>query len=377
MALTTTTYNIMADYFLEVTRHASNIIPTIDNSLQERFDREGGNSITMNRLSDVTVSNYTLTTSFTYAAGTTTSAVLTVNQRKYATQMIDDLDLNNMPTGLAMGYMKELMDNMSYNIIQAVEKDLLNQYSSVNAQNKLRTGTPIQLTKTNIYDYLRSMRSMLDYWGVSKSDRHMPLPSDVTALIDEKYITLDVAGQEARKEGHGASFQYAGFSIVENENVDVDISKGTATIAVLKGSAFRTAVSTYLTETTLTYDGGTALVVSVGNYIAILSSAASTLYEVVRCDTATTGASSGTVTISRAKLGTTAISHSDNSTIHAVTWNYNLFGYHRTGLYFVNTINNLRALPSTTRQATNVDMVYKWGRAIFYPKRGVTLKGYV
>jgi len=178
-----------------------------------------GDTVHINQLGSVTISDYTKDTDTTATQVlTATDQSLLINQAKKYDFTIDDVDGAQNKIQAAM----PALERAGYGLADALDQYIASLYTGVAAANIVGLGndtTAVVPTKATIYGYFVTARTLLAEANVPANDRWAIVPSWVMALIiaSPEFISASNLGDSVKESG--AVGQICGFTIYESNNV--------------------------------------------------------------------------------------------------------------------------------------------------------------
>lgn len=197
---------------LEKTHVAINLV----NRDYEGEIRKQGDTVHINAIGSVTVSDYTRNADITSPeALTTTDVSLEISQAKYFNFQIDDVDAAQAAGDL----MDKAMRKSAYALKDKADSYILGVLANgADAANIIGSTTAVALTKDNIYENIVKLRLALDKQNVPTEGRTIVIPPEAYALLlqDSRFITGGAMGEDAARSGYIG--KVAGFEIYESNN---------------------------------------------------------------------------------------------------------------------------------------------------------------
>jgi uncharacterized membrane protein YecN with MAPEG domain len=178
-----------------------------------------GSSVKINSIGRVTIGDYVKNNDITAAETLTdTQRILLIDQAKFFNFQIDDVDKAQQTPKLMDGAMAE----SGYALGDVTDKFLAGLYTGVQAANIVGLGndtTPIVPTKANAYDYLVTMKVLLDEANVPQMGRWVVVPAWFYGLMltDARFIQATAVGDN--RVANGMIGSAAGFSVYSSNNV--------------------------------------------------------------------------------------------------------------------------------------------------------------
>jgi hypothetical protein len=178
-----------------------------------------GDTVHINNVGDVTISDYTKDTDTTASevlSGTDTT--LLINQAKKYDFTVDDVDgaQNKLDAAnVAMG-------RAAYGLADALDQYVVSLNTGVAASNIVGLGddtTPVVPTKSTIYGYFVTAGELLNAANVPMADRYVVVPPWVYSLLlnSSEFISASNLGDDVKQSG--AIGAVAGFNVYISNNV--------------------------------------------------------------------------------------------------------------------------------------------------------------
>ncbi len=195
--------------------------------------REAGDTVRINAIGAVTVSNYVKNTDM--AAPETLSdaqTTLLINQAKYFNFQIDDVDRAQQRPQVMDAAMREA----AYRLSDAADSYLAGLYTDVAAANWIGSdASPIVPDAATMYENLVGLKVILDENNVPTAGRWAIIPPWCHGLLlkDDRFVKYGGTQQEATAR-NGEVGEAAGFRILLSNNV---VNVGGAKYKLLAGTA--------------------------------------------------------------------------------------------------------------------------------------------
>nr|WP_245566450.1 phage capsid protein [Tuberibacillus calidus] len=171
-----------------------------------------GNTIVFNRIGNVQIKDYEGSVSWD---GLTTSSVeLPMDQKKYFAFTVDDVDKVQASGDMVDAATAEA----SATLQETVDSFVLSLYTDVAADNVIGDDTtPKALDKTNVYDYIVDLGTLLNKKKVPKVNRYVVINSDVLGLLskDDRFTKQPVVLENGVVEGQSIN----GLQVVVSEEL--------------------------------------------------------------------------------------------------------------------------------------------------------------
>ena len=228
-------------YALEKAHVATNLV----NRNYEGLIANQGDTVHINSIGAITVSDYTKNTDISDpAALTTTDQTLVIDQAKYFNFQVDDVD-----KAQAAGELVDTaMGRAAYALADAADAYLLKLIAAGAATGNVvgAASGPIALTTTNVYENIVKLRTKLDKANVPNTGRTIVVPPEVYALLlmDDRFAkNTATAGQDALI--NGLVGRVAGFDVYMSNNVATGTGTDTGKTAYFEVTAQVQAATTY------------------------------------------------------------------------------------------------------------------------------------
>lgn len=228
-------------YSLEKAHVATNLV----NRNYEGLIANQGDTVHINSIGAITVSDYTKNTDIADpAALTTTDQTLVIDQAKYFNFQVDDVD-----KAQAAGELVDTaMGRAAYALADAADAYLLKLIAAGAATGNVvgAASGPIALTAANVYENIVKVRTKLDKANVPNTGRTIVVPPEVYALLlmDDRFAkNTATAGQDALI--NGLVGRVAGFDVYMSNNVATGTGTDTGKTAYFEVTAQVQAATTY------------------------------------------------------------------------------------------------------------------------------------
>lgn len=228
-------------YALEKAHVATNLV----NRNYEGLIANQGDTVHINSIGAITVSDYTKNADISDpAALTTTDQTLVIDQAKYFNFQVDDVDKAQAAGDLV----DTAMGRAAYALADVADAYLLKEIAAgAAAANTVgATSGPIALTSTNVYENIVKVRTKLDKANVPNTGRTIVVPPEVYALLlmDDRFAkNTATAGQDALI--NGLVGRVAGFDVYMSNNVATGTGTDTGKTAYFEVTAQVQAATTY------------------------------------------------------------------------------------------------------------------------------------
>jgi len=204
-----------------------------------------GDTVKINEIGDITVSNYTSGATLTWQSLTDAQKILLIDQAKTFSFTIDDIDAAQANPKV----MNAAMQGASYAVADAIDQFIAGLYSSAGITNSTNLGTatvPISVTTGNVLNTISYIGRYLDEKNVPRQERFLVIPP----WFHQKLVLTEVGGLSATavpkvfSDGvltAGSVGQVYGFNLLLSNNV-VNVGTAASVISAIMGLN-RTAIS--------------------------------------------------------------------------------------------------------------------------------------
>lgn len=176
-----------------------------------------GDTVKINQIGAVTVGDYVKNTDMT--APQTLDGVqttLVIDQAKFFNFQIDDVDDAQTNPKL----MDKAMLQAGYALADVTDKFIADLYTDIPSANQIgNNSAPIELDKTNVYDYLVDLGVILSNNNVPKQGRFIVVPPFVTGLLNKSDLFTHSTQMGDSNLTNGMIARAGGFDIYESNNV--------------------------------------------------------------------------------------------------------------------------------------------------------------
>lgn len=197
--------------------------PGVVNRDYEGEISEFGDKVYVHGIGEITVRDYTRdTTTVNYELLGDSRVELAIDRSKYFAFKVDDLDKAQQKPKVIDAASQKATRTLG----NVADQHLAGFYTAAGLTIDSGAGAAVQLTATNVYEYLVRASVMLDEANVPNEGRYMVVPPWVAGLMlqNDKFITnADPTGTVL----NGQIARVAGFSILKSNNVPVT---GTTTL---------------------------------------------------------------------------------------------------------------------------------------------------
>lgn len=196
----------------------SHVATAFINRDYEGMIKQKGDTVHVNRLGAITVSDYDASTGITYETLATTDDTLAIDQDKYWAFKVEDLE----KVQAAGPLMDKAMHNAAYALSDAVDQKIFATIATAApAANTIGTSAnKIALTSANAYENIVKMKVALDKKNVPSIGRKLAITPEIEGLLlnDNRFVAAGVQESEDRLE-NGYVGRVAGFDVYKSNNL--------------------------------------------------------------------------------------------------------------------------------------------------------------
>ena len=187
----------------------------IVNRNYEGLISQAGDRVKINTISPISVSDYTKnSTSITYSALNANAQWLVLDQAKYWSASVDDIDAAQSNVDIMAGAMAEA----SYRLSDAADSFIFGLHAGASVKTSLGTDTtPIEINSTNALDYMDEVSRRLSDASCPAEGRFMAVPPWFYLKLQLAKITNEQSTNRALEEGYADKI--LGFNIVVSNNI--------------------------------------------------------------------------------------------------------------------------------------------------------------
>ena len=200
--------------------------------------KQKGDTVHINTIGAVTVSNYTIGTPITVADLSTSDQTLVIDQQKYFAFKLEDID-NTQAAGPVID---KAMGRAAYALADVSDQFLFGKMvAGAKASNVIGTdASPITLTSSNIYDYIVSLGEKLDEENVPTVGRKIAVNPGVYALLlkDTTHWAPLKGSYEKGTFVNGLVGEMAGFEVYKTNNVVTSATSFAITATVPEATTY-------------------------------------------------------------------------------------------------------------------------------------------
>lgn len=184
---------------------------------------------------------------------------LNIDQGDYFAAVEDDVDRIQSDVNLMDAWTRDASEKMKIKIDSKVLTGILPSISALNTGagagrisgniNLGATGAPVQLTKTNVIDYIVDAGAVLDEANAPESDRFLVIPAWVAAMIkksDVKDASLTGDSQTPLRNGRLGTIDR--FTVYVSHNLNRVVDSGNQCFSLLAGHKMGLTFATQMTN---------------------------------------------------------------------------------------------------------------------------------
>lgn len=184
---------------------------------------------------------------------------LNIDQGDYFAAVEDDVDRIQADVNLMDAWTRDASEKMKIKIDAKVLTGILPSISALNSGaaagrisgniNLGATGAPVQLTKTNVIDYIVDSGAVLDEANAPESDRFLVIPAWVAAMIkksDVKDASLTGDSQTPLRNGRLGTIDR--YTVYVSHNLNRVIDSGNQCFSILAGHKMGLTFATQMTN---------------------------------------------------------------------------------------------------------------------------------
>jgi len=185
--------------------------------------------------------------------------VLNIDQGDYFAAVEDDVDRIQADVNLMDAWTRDASEKMKIKIDAKVLTGILPNISPLNSGaaagrisgniNLGATGSPVQLTKTNVIDYIVDSGAVLDEANAPESDRFLVIPAWVAAMIkksDVKDASLTGDSQTPLRNGRLGTIDR--YTVYVSHNLNRVVDSGNQCFSILAGHKMGLTFATQMTN---------------------------------------------------------------------------------------------------------------------------------
>jgi len=185
--------------------------------------------------------------------------VLNIDQGDYFAAVEDDVDRIQADVNLMDAWTRDASEKMKIKIDAKVLTGILPSISALNQGagagrisgniNLGATGAPVQLTKTNVIDYLVDSGAVLDEANAPESDRFLVIPAWVAAMIKKSDVKdASLTGDSQTPLRNGRLGMIDRYTVYVSHNLNRVVDSGNQCFSILAGHKMGLTFATQMTN---------------------------------------------------------------------------------------------------------------------------------
>jgi hypothetical protein len=205
-------------------------------------DVKYGNAVKIPSIGSVSIGNYTVGSDMSDDTVSDSSATMSIDQQKYFSIVIDDVDAKQARPDIVGAYGREA----AYQLRKTIDTYLASTLSSgAGLTTDLgTTGTPLEVTKDNVDTTLLQMAKLLDAADVPRQNRVVVLPPWMAHHLVQAGLSTFTDNVDVAQNGFVG--RYAGFDVLMSSQVPNDTG---AKYQVLAGSNIGATMAMQVNQT--------------------------------------------------------------------------------------------------------------------------------
>ena len=187
--------------------------PSVVNRDYEGEIKVQGDSVRIRSISRPTISSYSKNGTLTYETLTDAQRMLTVDQAKSFSFVVDDIDKAQQPGGTLEGALTEAV----YGLRDVADQFIAALYTGAQSANQI--GTVSVTTAALAYTQLRKLAVKLDEANVPNEGRYVVVPPWYHGLLleDDRFVRVDASGSDQALR-NGIVGRALGFDVLKSNN---------------------------------------------------------------------------------------------------------------------------------------------------------------
>jgi N4-gp56 family major capsid protein len=185
------------------------VLAAISNTNYEGAIKKYGDTVIIRTLASITIRDYVVGQSLTRERPESTATTLSIDKGKYWAVELDDVMDVQADIPLLDKWTTDASEQMKIAVDTLVLDGVVGQCASANKGNTAgyrsssyalgASGAPVQVTKSNVLDYIIDMGSVLDEYNVPETSRWIVIPTWMAGLIKKSDL------KDASLTGDGTS----------------------------------------------------------------------------------------------------------------------------------------------------------------------------
>jgi hypothetical protein len=218
-----------------------------------------GDKVHIRDTPDITISDYSKGQNLNYEHVVATDTELDIDKAKYWAFISEDVDEKQSDINYVEDWTQDAAKQLAINI----DSDILaNIYSSAASANQGATagansssfnlgvsGTPLQLTSSNIIDFIMDCGTVLDEQNAPEDDRFLVLPPVFCNLIKKSDLgEVQISGDDTTLRRHGVLGTIDRFTIYRSNQLDTTVDGANTVYNVIAGQKSALTFASQLTK---------------------------------------------------------------------------------------------------------------------------------
>jgi len=231
---------------LIVNFYDATVLAAISNTDYEGEIKQYGDKVNIRTTPELTIRDYQKNMQLQLERPDKPKLALNIDQGDYFAAVEDDVDKIQSDVNLLDGWSRDASERMKIKIDQKVLTGMIPSISSLNSGatagrisgnvNLGATGTPVQITKTNIIDYIVDVGQVLDEANTPESDRWMIIPAWMAGMIKKSDVKdTSLSGDSVTPLRNGRLGMLDRFTLYVSHNLNKVTDTGNQAFSVLAG----------------------------------------------------------------------------------------------------------------------------------------------
>ena len=208
------------------------VLAAISNTNYEGEIRRMGDTVNIRTTPEITIKTYVKGQTLSVENPDRPKIQLVIDNGEYFACVEDDVDKVQSDINLMDTWSKDASERMKIKIDQRVLTDILPDISALNKGatagrisgniNLGTTGTPVDVTKTNVLEYLVDLGTVLDEANAPESDRFVVIPAKMAGLIKKSDLKdASLTGDSVSVLRNGRLGMIDRFTVYMSHNLNV------------------------------------------------------------------------------------------------------------------------------------------------------------
>ena len=208
------------------------VLAAISNTNYEGEIRRMGDAVNIRTTPEITIKTYVKGQTLSVENPDRPKIQLVIDKGEYFACVEDDVDKVQSDINLMDTWSKDASERMKIKIDQRVLTDILPDISALNKGatagrisgniNLGTTGTPVDITKTNVLEYLVDLGTVLDEANAPESDRFVVIPAKMAGLIKKSDLKdASLTGDSVSVLRNGRLGMIDRFTVYMSHNLNV------------------------------------------------------------------------------------------------------------------------------------------------------------